>query len=66
MTQAVYAPVFEGPDGAIFIAGMRAESLQFPLSTWYGMLICMMKPLVGPDVYDVRRSIANLGLTGKS
>lgn len=28
MTQAIYAPVFEGPDWATFTAGMRAKILQ--------------------------------------
>ena len=66
MRQAIYAPVFEGPDQATFTAGMKVKRLQSTPSTWYGKLISTLSPVVRQDIYDVGQSIADLRETDKS
>lgn len=46
MRQAIYDPVFEGPDLATLTAGMKAKFFTIP-STWCGMLISMVNSVMG-------------------
>ena len=66
MRQAIYTPVFEGPDWATFTAGMKAKILQSTPMNWYGMLVFMLSPVVEQDIYDVGQSVADLRETDKS
>ena len=65
MRQATYAPNFEGSSWGTFIVGTKAEVLRFAPSTWYGMLISMLSPVVGGDIQDAGQPTADLGETGK-
>ena len=66
MTQAIYAPIFEGPDQATFTSGIKAKILQSTLSTWYGNLISVLNPALEQDVYDVGQFTADPGERDKS
>lgn len=58
--------IVKGPKCATFAAGMKDKIFQFTPSTWYGKLISILSPVVGQDIYDVGKSIADLGKTDKS
>ncbi|XP_034509887.1 uncharacterized protein LOC109490178 isoform X5 [Ailuropoda melanoleuca] len=45
---------------------MEANTLQSEPRTWYGMLISMLSPVTGQNIYDVGQSVAHLGDTDKS
>ena len=59
-------PVFEGPNGATFTAGMRAKILQLAPSNRYGTLVSMLSLVLGQAMYKVGQSVADLGDTDKS
>lgn len=45
---------------------MKTKILQLAHSTSYGILVAMLSPVMGQDIYDVGQSIAYLGETDKS
>lgn len=50
--QATFEPASESSDQATFTSGMKARLLHSALSPWYGMLISMLCPVKGQDIYS--------------
>lgn len=47
MRQAIYAPVFEGPDQSTSTSGMKTKILQSITGTWYVTLVSRLGPVMG-------------------
>ena len=52
--------IFKGTEWTAFSIGMESNILQFTPSTWHGKLVSLLSLAVGQDIYDVRKSIADL------
>ena len=59
MRQVIYAHL-KGTEWTTFSVGMESNIFQFTPSTWHGKLVSLLSSAVGQDIYDVRKSIADL------
>lgn len=64
--QATFEPAPESSNQATFTSGMKVRLLHSALRPWYGMIISMLCPVKGQDIYSVGRSTADLEETEKS